>query len=213
MLSKGDTGLSVSRSAKQKQRVIQEAGYLKRAQIQRNELGKPLCRWCGSEVPRPRRTFCSDACVHEHKLRSDVDYLRATILARDHGVCCLCKTDTVALGLEVRDMASRGSDGMNQALATLMHLGYSEWRARKAIQSEMNLWDTDHIQPVVEGGGGCDLSLIRTLCVPCHTKETKQLRRRRAMGVAWNQPTIFDFLRETNDEGKQENNENSEAPG
>src|SRR5262249_47445533 len=32
---------------------------------------KASCRWCGVKVPKGRRSFCSDACVHEHKLRSD----------------------------------------------------------------------------------------------------------------------------------------------
>src|SRR5262245_50866188 len=30
---------------------------------------KALCRWRGVEVPKGRRSFCSDDCVHEHKLR------------------------------------------------------------------------------------------------------------------------------------------------
>lgn len=41
------------------------------------------------------------------------------------------------------------------------------------------LWDADHIVPVVEGGGECDLSNIRTLCVNCHRAATLALRERR----------------------------------
>ncbi len=41
------------------------------------------------------------------------------------------------------------------------------------------LWDADHIIPVVEGGGACDLSNIRTLCVLCHRQVTSELRERR----------------------------------
>jgi hypothetical protein len=33
--------------------------------------------------------------------------------------------------------------------------------------------------PVVEGGGECDLSNMRTLCVKCHRIATAELRRRR----------------------------------
>lgn len=43
-----------------------------------------------------------------------------------------------------------------------------------------SLWDADHIVPVSEGGGECDLSNIRTLCLICHRRVTAELRARRA---------------------------------
>jgi hypothetical protein len=41
-----------------------------------------------------------------------------------------------------------------------------------------SLWDADHILPVCEGGGECDLGNIRTLCLACHKDVTCQLRLR-----------------------------------
>lgn len=41
-------------------------------------------------------------------------------------------------------------------------------------------WEADHIIPVVEGGGECDLSNYRTLCLTCHRKATAALAKRRA---------------------------------
>jgi 5-methylcytosine-specific restriction protein A len=41
-----------------------------------------------------------------------------------------------------------------------------------------SLWDADHILPVAEGGGECDLANIRTLCLICHKKATAELRNR-----------------------------------
>jgi hypothetical protein len=41
-----------------------------------------------------------------------------------------------------------------------------------------SLWDVDHIVPVIEGGGECDLANIRTLCLRCHRKATAALRER-----------------------------------
>jgi 5-methylcytosine-specific restriction enzyme A len=41
-----------------------------------------------------------------------------------------------------------------------------------------SLWDADHILPVTEGGGECDLDNIRTLCLRCHRAVTAQLRER-----------------------------------
>jgi 5-methylcytosine-specific restriction endonuclease McrA len=41
-----------------------------------------------------------------------------------------------------------------------------------------SLWDADHILPVVEGGGECDLDNIQTLCLRCHREATRKLRER-----------------------------------
>jgi 5-methylcytosine-specific restriction endonuclease McrA len=41
-----------------------------------------------------------------------------------------------------------------------------------------SLWDADHIVPVAEGGGECDLHNLRTLCIPCHRRVTEELRVR-----------------------------------
>lgn len=41
-------------------------------------------------------------------------------------------------------------------------------------------WDADHVVPVSEGGGECDLSNLRTLCISCHKTATAELARRRA---------------------------------
>ncbi len=41
-----------------------------------------------------------------------------------------------------------------------------------------SLWDADHILPVTEGGGECDVDNIRTLCLRCHRLVTAQLRER-----------------------------------
>jgi hypothetical protein len=35
---------------------------------------KALCRWRRVKVPKGRRSFCSNACVHEDKLRSAVGF-------------------------------------------------------------------------------------------------------------------------------------------
>ena len=45
---------------------------------------------------------------------------------------------------------------------------------------ECDYWQADHILPVAEGGGCCSLDNFRTLCTPCHAKETAKLRRRLA---------------------------------
>jgi hypothetical protein len=44
--------------------------------------------------------------------------------------------------------------------------------------SRKSLWDADHIVPVAEGGGQCNLSNMRTLCLLCHSEATAALRER-----------------------------------
>lgn len=50
------------------------------------------------------------------------------------------------------------------------------WGLKTRIRK--TLWDADHILPVVEGGGECDIENIRTLCLRCHRGVTMQLRER-----------------------------------
>ena len=52
----------------------------------------------------------------------------------------------------------------------------------RAITSRRSLWDADHVIPVAEGGGQCDLDNLRTLCLLCHRDETARLRARLRAG-------------------------------
>lgn len=140
-------------------------GWVDRKTMPRGQNGRGLCRWCTLEVPARRFTFCSDYCVHEWKLRSQPGYLREHIFKRDRGVCAHCGVDTIREHRKLK--RSRGS-----ARETLMRHWGLKTRVRKS------LWDADHILPVAEGGGECDLDNIRTLCLRCHRSVTMQLRER-----------------------------------
>lgn len=111
---------------------------------------EPVCRRCGGQVPKGRRTFCGKTCVHEHRIRTDPGYVRLKVFERDRGVCASCGVDTMA-EIPERHRKSRGSG---------------------------HLWQADHIVPVVEGGGECGLEYYRTLCTACHKAETARLIRR-----------------------------------
>ncbi len=99
--------------------------------------------------------------MHAWKLRTDPGYQRAQVFARDRGVCAQCGLDTEALRKEKRklDFAARRQFE-------------KEWGVRR------HLWDADHILPVAEGGGECDLANMRTLCLKCHRAATAELRDR-----------------------------------
>ncbi len=140
-------------------------GRVSPADLQRGPTGRPLCRWCSLEVPTRRRTFCSDFCVHEWRLRTDPGYLRDAVLARDKGICARCTVDTLAAYRRLR--RTRGP-----RRAELLAV----WGLRRL--GRKSLWDADHILPVAEGGGECDLTNLRTLCLHCHRVVTAQLRER-----------------------------------
>ncbi len=120
------------------------------------------CRWCGGPTNGRRLTFCGDECVHQWKLRTDPGYLREQVFDRDRGVCALCGLDTEALRRDKRKLDF-----------TARRRFEKEWGTRR------RLWDADHIVAVIEGGGECDLSNMRTLCLKCHREVTAELRRRR----------------------------------
>lgn len=129
--------------------------------------GRALCRWCATELPKGRRrTFCSMPCVHAWRLRTSPSYLRQQVLARDRGICARCTVDTLAAHRLLRK--ARGA--RRQKLLGM-------WGLSKLDRK--SLWDADHILPVVEGGGECDLENLRTLCLHCHRVVTAALRARR----------------------------------
>jgi 5-methylcytosine-specific restriction enzyme A len=146
-------------------------GWVDRKSVPRGPNGRGLCRWCSLEVPRGRFTFCSEFCVHEWKLRSQPAYLREHVFLRDRGICAECGIDSIAAARKLR--YSRGAS--RQAL--LAHWGLKH-RTRRT------LWDADHILPVAEGGGECDLDNLRTLCLRCHRTATQLLHKRRRAAKA-----------------------------
>lgn len=138
-------------------------GWIRKTEI-RGPNGRGICRWCHREVPSGRRTFCGDYCVHEWRLRTDPGYLRQQVLKRDRGICAVCGLDTIEF---------------------YRRLQLVPLRKRRALSYQLDLhgkrrsfWDADHILPVAEGGGECDLSNIQTLCLWCHQEHTIQLRSR-----------------------------------
>jgi 5-methylcytosine-specific restriction enzyme A len=144
-------------------RRIMPGGRVDREALRAGSNGRFLCRWCNLEVPRGRLTFCSEWCVEEWKLRSDPGHLREKVFQRDRGVCALCGLDCIT---ELHRIKRLRGAARSKASA--------EWglRGRKSI------WDADHVIPVVEGGGECDLSNMRTLCLKCHREHTAELRGR-----------------------------------
>jgi 5-methylcytosine-specific restriction endonuclease McrA len=142
-----------------------QGGRANRADLPKGQNGRALCRWCNLEVPPRRLTFCSEWCVHEWKIRTDPGYLREHVFQRDKGICAMCRADTRAAYFQLK--LSRGIH-RERLLA--------RWGLKRI--NRKSLWDADHIIPVAEGGGECDLDNLQTLCVMCHRKKTVDLRQR-----------------------------------
>lgn len=165
-------------------------GRVKHGDEIRGEDGRLLCRWCSQAVPSKRRTFCSNECVHEHKMRSNIDYMREQVLARDRGICETCQRDCILLFHTVKNRAER--EGSLAAINSLLALGYDEFRATRALNDDGSLWDAAHRIPVTWGGGGCGIEGMKTLCVPCHKSETKLQSKLASDGIVnSNQPTLW----------------------
>lgn len=164
--------------------------------------GRRLCRWCGVEVPKGRQTWCSDACVQEYMIRRDAGSLRRAVWARDRGVCAVCGLDAdqlerVLYRLRRGAVLDRYANSHRYVTGRIREELRAHWRRRwERFRDRMldgrwttdhphgtvSCWEADHIVPVVEGGGGMagGLDNVRTLCVPCHRRETADLAARRA---------------------------------
>lgn len=131
---------------------------------ERNSDGEPICRWCHGLIAPPRRTFCSDGCVHEWKIRSSPWYVRQQIKKRDKGICQICGFNVI--------QAHRAWTRAKPPV--------TDRPARKAWREARPRWEADHIVPVADGGGECGLENYRLLCRPCHVTITLTWRAQRS---------------------------------
>jgi hypothetical protein len=145
-------------------------------------------------VPYPRRSFCSDECVHEWKITTSPVYAAEQVFVRDAGVCALCQTDCPALLAELKKLRTDERRRQYGEQATWIPGGWVYDAKLPAFQARCDdlrlsrhlrnltrrLWEMDHVVPVVEGGGSAPLQGLRTLCFRCHRRETAALRGRLA---------------------------------
>lgn len=124
--------------------------YTKKRAVGTN--GRKVCLMCEGDITDIRRsTFCGAKCADRFYLRSRPHHARYMVFQRDKGVCAKCHINVFA-----------GTGRTPRARGT------------------GDLWQADHIVPVIEGGGECDLENYRTLCTACHKEETRLLAARRA---------------------------------
>lgn len=171
---------------------------------------KGRCSWCGTfDLPKNRRSWCSDKCVDAYRMISDPGFVRSKVHERDQGICSGCGLDCDELAKEFNRFKSRrrsyfswqtighertrkmiarwgpkGAPNVYARYVQAINRRYKEMSKDLTAQGfdtqRTTFWDADHIVPVVEGGGECGLDNYRTLCQPCHKAETKALAARRA---------------------------------
>lgn len=174
------------------------ARFMKLPPRGRSESGRPLCRWCKTEIPAgSRRTsWCSRVCSEEYLIRSSGSYARRKVLGRDGGVCALCGLDTgrvtrilKLLRARARTDRSWAEQWSHEKPFTSAATDRARWMRAVAWLTERgyhmpgpwhlpHLWEADHVVPVAEGGGATGLENLRTLCRKCHARESGLLRRR-----------------------------------
>lgn len=160
-----------------------DRGFVVGRKLPKGPNGRNLCRRCGKEVSGRRLTFCSDACVTEHRLRTDANYVRQKVYERDRGICAACGLDTDALSksllsIWLQDPKAAHQNAWIHGFGNAFKYVSNTWRGYKP----RSLWHADHIVGVAENGGCGGLDSYQSLCVPCHQKKsalaTKARRKR-----------------------------------
>lgn len=62
---------------------------IKNAKKGKGPNGRNICRndRCSNEVPKGRRNWCGEDCIHDWGIRNDPGYARWQVFKRDNGVC------------------------------------------------------------------------------------------------------------------------------
>lgn len=145
-----------------------------------------LCAYCGGDLSRAAKargvesTYCSRECAETGRLKRGGMYsssrIREQVFALEGGVCRMCGINAHAL--YTRMMALQPAERLN----ALCNAGWKLPKSAKSLDrllqdpKEGDFWNADHINAVAEGGGGCNLDNLRTLCVPCHSGNLRHER-------------------------------------
>ena len=147
-------------------------------------LEKRACSWCGNLLASSSfyngvvSQYCSQTCAEEGRLRKSSVNIRAQLFALERGRCSKCGLDAYSLFKRIQALQPV------ERLNTLQNSNFNLPKRSSALQrllqypKEGDFWQADHIVPVSEGGGNCSLDNLRTLCTPCHRKETESLHVR-----------------------------------
>ena len=148
-------------------RISEHAGWCNPAARPRGPNGRAICRGgCGREVPPGQRTWCT------------ADQNRWTLVVGPDG---RRHREPVRMGEGcLHQHLVRSNPGYARDSCWIRDRGKCAICGVVAPNMSGRHWQADHMVPVAEGGGSCDLSNLRTLCTDCHKGETAALAARRA---------------------------------
>ncbi|KAI0243026.1 DNA annealing helicase and endonuclease ZRANB3 [Lamellibrachia satsuma] len=154
--------------------------------------GRPLCVNCqqpyqnelvGFHVMQenPWQTrFCCRDCMQQYWMKTSRQYSVQQVFEAEHGVCQLCQVDAHEFFLRVKNCSSlaKRAQLIQESCYKVLK---KDVKDRMLKQPQKGLfWNVDHITPVADGGGECDIDNLRTLCTVCHRDVTTQQNKERA---------------------------------
>lgn len=155
----------------------------------RKHNGVAICQVCDKPATIRGRYCCEDH-AEEFRIRSSEAYARQRTFERDAGVCAECGLNTMYLsGLRSKANGSwqrfkivvgakrrwRTDQECRQILDRYIALWVKailKHGIPKHLWREGALWHSDHIVPVVRGGGETGMKNRQTLCFSCHDAKT-----------------------------------------
>ncbi|XP_060077522.1 DNA annealing helicase and endonuclease ZRANB3-like [Ylistrum balloti] len=139
--------------------------------------------------------LCSRSCMDAYWMKTNSQYGRDRLYEVEHGRCQLCDFEAHAFFRQIRDNPDlkQRAELINESKYHVLSARQREQMVRHPAAGQF--WHADHIRPVWEGGGECDIDNLRTLCVICHQKVTAEQARKRAnirkLGPATGDITMF----------------------
>lgn len=101
--------------------------------------------------------------------------IRFAVLVRDRGICQLCGLDTIGLWLALSWVKQQCEAYWRGRICDpLEFASFKQAVGPAGRRYPQSLWDVDMITPWSRGGTE-ELGNLRTLCIPCHRRETKRV--------------------------------------
>jgi hypothetical protein len=127
--------------------------------------GRPLCRWCHSELSSKEEEFCCDQCSRSHHGATPAQRLKQHVYLRDKGVCHKCGMDCEELRCTILNIVSMY--GNQYARSVLMTTGFKKLEATSLAQEpHQDFWLVD------DRDGSPDSA--ETVCRACASRRRKK---------------------------------------
>ena len=153
------------------------------------------CTWCGGQVPSNRRTWCSMECESEFGLRYWPQMARTILFNERKGICEGCGED-LRKWEQLYSLTFRGytrsvwhSNNVMGELSKVNRRGSKNWRRvqryeRLTPTSRRKLrkageYEAHHKIRVEDGGGPLGRSNLELLCLACHNKTKRGIKRQK----------------------------------